>query len=110
MFAMWSRLRCWMKARWRPAPHSRSESPSLSQCAQHYSRVFGKEPDGSPGWIHFPFAWGTPESFELQSTIWKVEALTWKRFLQTIRDERIQGDLVEFGVSAGCSLNGLIGY
>ncbi len=57
-----------------------------------------------------PLPWGSPESAELQSVIWKVESRMWKQFLATVRDEKIPGDLVEFGVSVGNSLEELIEY
>jgi hypothetical protein len=63
-----------------------------------------------PGWINFPFPWGSPEASELQVAIWKIESQMWKKFLATIREERIQGALVEFGVSVGNSLEELITY
>ena len=75
-----------------------------------HREAFDTEPYPLQDWIHFPFAWGSPEAADLQSTIWKIESQVWKQFLTNVRDERIQGDLVEFGVSAGYSLGQLIGY
>ena len=75
-----------------------------------HCEVFHIEPGPSQDWIHFPFPWGTPEAAELQSTIWKIESQMWKQFLTNVRDEKVQGDLVEFGVSVGNSLDELIGY
>jgi hypothetical protein len=75
-----------------------------------YREVFQGEPDPPQGFIHFPFPWGSPEAAELQSTIWKIESQMWRQFLASIRDEKVAGDLVEFGVSVGNSLEELIGY
>ncbi len=75
-----------------------------------YREAFNTEPNLLQDWIHFPFPWGSPEAAELQSTIWKIESQMWKQFLTNVRDERIQGDLLEFGVSVGNSLDELIGY
>jgi hypothetical protein len=75
-----------------------------------YREVFQNEPDAPQGFIHFPFPWGSPEAAELQSTIWKIESRMWRQFLANIRDEKVPGDLVEFGVSVGNSLEELIGY
>jgi Macrocin-O-methyltransferase (TylF) len=75
-----------------------------------YREVFQGEPDPSQSFIHFPFPWGSPEATELQSTIWKIESHMWRQFLASIRDEKVPGDLVEFGVSVGNSLEELIGY
>src|SRR3954471_21371529 len=75
-----------------------------------HKNAFRTAPDSPARWIHFPFTWGTPEAEELQSTIWKIESRMWKGFLMKVRDENIQGDLVEFGVSVGNSLEELIQY
>jgi Macrocin-O-methyltransferase (TylF) len=77
--------------------------------ASRYRDAFDSDPVPTASWIHFPFSWGSPEANELQSTIWKIENQLWKQFLTTIRDEQIPGDLVEFGVSVGNSLDELIG-
>jgi Macrocin-O-methyltransferase (TylF) len=82
----------------------------LSDYTGLHREAFDADPDQPPGWIHFPFPWGSPEAAELQSTIWKIDSLMWKHFLQTIRDEQVPGDLLEFGVSAGNSLKELITY
>lgn len=110
MYAMWSRVRSLFQLRSPRQSQSVSTATVQPGYQQRYASVFHKQPDASPAWVHFPFPWGSPESLELQNTIWKIENQVWKRFLQTIHDEGIQGDLVEFGVSAGSSLFGLIGF
>jgi hypothetical protein len=75
-----------------------------------YREVFQGEPDSTAGFIHFPFPWGSPEAAELQAAIWTIESKLWRTFLAKIRDENVAGDLVEFGVSVGNSLEELIGY
>ena len=69
-----------------------------------------RSPDRCRAGSTSPFPWESPESAELQSVIWKVESRMWKQFLATVRDEKIPGDLVEFGVSVGNSLEELIEY
>jgi hypothetical protein len=78
--------------------------------AELHKNAFRSMPDSPPGWIHFPFAWGTPEAQELQTIIWKIDSRMWKGFLTKVRDENIEGDLLEFGVSGGNSLGELIQY
>jgi hypothetical protein len=75
-----------------------------------YRDAFKHEPDRAQEWIRFPFPWGSPEAAELQTAIWRIESRTWKTFLAKVRDEQVPGDLVEFGVSVGNSLEELIGY
>ncbi len=77
---------------------------------QLYKTAFQSEPDGPPAWIRFPFPWGSPEALELQATIWKIESRMWKQFLTNVHDTLIEGDLLEFGVSVGNSLEQLIQY
>ncbi len=78
--------------------------------ASLHREAFHSEPDPPPRWIHFPYPWGSPEAAELQKTIWKIDSLAWKQFLATLQDEKVPGDLVEFGVATGNSLDELIGY
>jgi hypothetical protein len=75
-----------------------------------YQNAFKRPPDQPPSWVHLPFAWGTPEAREVQEVIWSIENRMWKQFLTKVRDEKIAGDLVEFGVSVGGSLEALIAY
>ena len=39
-----------------------------------------------------------------------MNSLMWKQFLTNVRDEKIAGDLLEFGVSVGNSLDQLVCY
>ena len=78
--------------------------------AELYKNAFNRPPESPPSWVHLPFAWGTPEAREVQNVIWAIENRMWKQFLTNVRDEKIEGDLVEFGVSVGNSLEGLIAY
>jgi hypothetical protein len=106
--AMWLKTRTWWKQNVRRLVRQPASNAVYSTYADHYAAVFDKPPDPSAGWIHFPFAWPTPEAQELQAVIWKIENRVWKQFLETVHRQNTAGDLVEFGVSVGNSLDFLV--
>jgi hypothetical protein len=107
---MWLKTRTWWKQNVRRLTRRLAPAEPGSCYADRYAAVFDKQPDPTPAWIHFPFAWPTPEAQELQALIWQIEGRVWKQFLETVRRQSIPGGLVEFGVSVGNSLEMLINY
>ena len=89
-----------------------SYSPQVEdRYTEIFTKHFGVPPISNPKFLHFPFAWGTPEAMRLQRTIWAIESETvWGRLMDALAEDRIQGDLVEFGVAGGASLGQLISH
>ena len=72
--------------------------------------AFGASARRNPGWFHFPFPFESAAGQELLKVAWKYDILNWRGFLQNIRDEKVPGALVEFGVFEGNALSKHIGF
>lgn len=72
--------------------------------------VFGTYPREKEAWLNFSFDAQSPEGRELVDKIREIEWRYWGKFLATMAEEKIPGDIMEFGIYWGASTTALLNY